>query len=179
MTVRTSIALVLLLFTLSANAQAPAASPEALVKAYTADIQKEGMIVVSRYIHPDELKRFKDLLMPWVRKDAGQKNEVIPGLFGAEATLASVEAMPASQFMDGFMRIAGEQLKELTFGDCEIVGTVREKDVTHVVTRVAAGIKGVQIKQMEVISTKPFGKEWKLLLSGELEGMAAAISAQQ
>jgi hypothetical protein len=179
MTVRTSIALVLMLFTLSANAQAPADSPEALVKAYTAAMQKDGMSVVSRYIHPDELKRFKDMLMPWVRKDASQKNEVIPGLFGAEATLASVEAMPPSQFMDAFMRIAGEQLKELSFGDCEIVGTIREKDMTHVVARVAASVKGVQIKQMEVITVKPFGKEWKLLLSGELEGMAAAINAQQ
>ena len=179
MTVRTSITLLLLLFTVSANAQTPSASPEALVKAYTADMQKEGMSIVSRYIHPDELKRFKDMLMPWVRKDASQKNEVIPGLFGAEATLASVEAMPPSQFMDAFMRIAGEQLKELSFGDCEIVGTIREKDMTHVVTRVAASVKGVQIKQMEVITTKPFGKEWKLLLSGELEGMAAAINAQQ
>jgi hypothetical protein len=179
MTVRTSIALVSLLFTLAANAQAPAASPEALVRAYMADVRKDGMIVVSRYIHPDELARFKDMLMPWVRKDASQKNEVIPGLFGAEATLASVEAMPPSQFMDAFMRLAGEQLKELTFGDIEIVGTVREKDLSHVVTRVAAGIKGVQIRKLTVVTAKPMGEEWKLLLSGELEGMAAAISAQQ
>jgi hypothetical protein len=162
-----------------AGAQTPAAnSPEAVVKEYMTVLQKEGMAGVSRYIHPDELKRFKDMLMPWMRKDASQENEAIHGLFGSDATLASVEAMPPARFMDSFMRLVGEQMKEASIGDCEIVGTVREKDMTHVVTRVAAGYKEVRISKLEVVSTKPLGKEWKLMLSGELEGMAAAISAQ-
>jgi hypothetical protein len=179
--VKTPIALVLLaFFALGAGAQTPAAnSPEAVVTEYMSVLQKEGMSAVSRYFHPDELKRFKDMLMPWVRKDASQKNEVVRGLFGSDATLASVEAMTPAEFMNGFMRLVGEQLKEVSFSDFEIVGTVREKDMIHVVTRVAAGYKEVRINKLEVVSTKPLGKEWKLMLSGELEGMAAAISAQQ
>ena len=170
----------LLSFALAVGAQpATSSSPEAVVKEYLAVLQKEGMMAVSRYIHPDELKRFKEMLMPWVRKDASQKNEVIPGLFGIEATLVSVEAMPPAQFMDAFMRLAGEQLKDVTFGECEIVGTVREKDMTHVVTRITAGVQDLRMNKLTVVSTKPLGKEWKLMLSGELEGLAAAISAQK
>jgi hypothetical protein len=178
--VRTPIVLVLMAsFALAAGAATPAPlSPEAVVKEYMAVLQKEGMGAVSRYIHPDELKRFKDMLMPWMRKEASGKNEAIPGLFGSDATLASVEAMPPAQFMDAFMRLAGEQLKDASFGDCEVVGTVREKDMTHVVTRVAVVYKEVRMNKLEVVSTKPLGNEWKLMLSGELEGMAAAISAQ-
>jgi hypothetical protein len=181
MKVRATVLLVSFLsLALAAGAQSTASSsPEAVVKEYMTVLQKEGMVAVSRYFHPDELKRFKDMLMPWVRKDASQKNEVIPGLFGTDATLASVEAMPAAQFMDVFMHLAGEQLKDVSFGECEIVGTVREKDMVHVMTRVAAGFKEVRINKLTVVSTKPSGKEWKLMLSGELEGMAAAISAQQ
>jgi len=170
----------LLSFALAVGAQpATSGSPEAVVKEYMTVLQNEGISAVSRYIHPDELKRFKEMLMPWVRKDASQKNEVIPGLFGPEATLASVEAMPPAQFMDAFMRLAGEQLKDVTLGDCEIVGTVREKDITHVVTRITAGVQEVRMNKLTVVSTKPLGKEWKLMLSGELEGLAAAISAQK
>jgi hypothetical protein len=177
---RTPIVLVLLLsVALAAGAQTPATTPESVVTEYMAVLQKEGMVAVSRYFHPDELKRFKDMLMPWVRKDASQKNEAIHGLFGSDATLASVEAMPTAQFMDAFMRLAGEQLKEVSFGDYEILGTVREKDMTHVVARVAAGFKEVRINQLTVVSTKLSGTEWKLMLSGELEGLAAAIGAQQ
>ena len=179
--VKKSIVLVWLLsLTFAAGAQAAASSTaEAMVKEYLTAVQTEGMMAVSRYIHPDELKRFKDMLMPWVRNDASQKNEVIPALFGPEATLASVEALPPAQFLDAFMRIAGDQLKEMTIGDCEIVGTVREKDMTHVVTRVKASVKEVQISKLTVVSAKPLGKEWKLMLSGELEGMAAAIGKTQ
>jgi hypothetical protein len=117
------------------------------------------------------------MIMPWVR--ASQMNVVIPGVFGPEATLASVEAMPPAQFMDAFMRLAGDQFKGVTFGDCEILGTVREKDMTHVVTRITAGVQEVRMNQLTVVSTKPFGTEWKLMLSGELEGLATAISAQK
>jgi hypothetical protein len=180
MTLKASLMLISLMsFALPATAQpAAASSPEALVKEYMSVLNTEGMSAVARYLHPDELKRFKDMLMPWVRMDASQKSEALHGLFGADATLAQVEAMPAERFMDAFMRLAGDQLKDVTFGEIEIVGTVREKDVIHVVTRVAAGVKELRVNQLTVVSTKPLGKEWKLMLTGELEGLAAAIGAQ-
>jgi hypothetical protein len=77
------------------------------------------------------------------------------------------------------MRLAGDQLKNVTFGDCEILGTVREKDMAHVVTRITAGVQEVRMNQLTVVCTKPLGMEWKLMLSGELEGLATAISAQK
>jgi hypothetical protein len=169
----------LMSFALAATAQTTAAnSPEGLVKEYMSVLKTEGMAAVSRYLHPEELKRFKDMLMPWVRIDASQKSEALHGLFGADATLAQVEAMPSEKFMDAFMRLAGDQMKDVTFGEIEIVGTVREKDMTHVVARVAAGVKELRVNQLTVVSTKPLGNEWKLMLTGELEGLAAAIGAQ-
>jgi hypothetical protein len=178
--VRKTIGLVLLAsFALATGAQAPDSnSPEAAVSEFMTVLQKEGMSVVSRFMHPDELSRFKDMVMPWIRKDASQKNEVITGLFGSDATLATVESMPPAQFMDAFMRLAGDQLKEVTFGG-SVVGTVREKDMVHVVTRVTANIKEVHVNKLTVVSTKLSGKEWKLMLTGELEGLASAISTQQ
>jgi hypothetical protein len=163
---------------MSASLAQGTGTPEQAVKDYMASLQKDGMMAVSGFLHPDELKRFKEMLLPMFRKDAAQKSEAIHGLFGAEATLAAVEAMPPAEFMDGFMRLAGEQLKGATFGDADIVGTVRENDVVHVVTRAAARVKEIQIKTLTVVSTKKSGADWKLMLSGELEGLAAALSAQ-
>jgi hypothetical protein len=85
--------------------------------------------------------------------------------------------MPATDFLSSFMRIAGEQLKDAKFGEVEILGTVRENETVHVVARTGTSVKGVTIKAMEVISVKRAGAEWKLALSGDLEGMAAALSA--
>jgi hypothetical protein len=162
-----------------AGAQAPVpGSPDAAVTAYMADLKKQGMLGVSRHLHPDELSKFKGLLMPWLRKDAAKKSEAIHGLFGPDATLAKIEAMSGAEFMDGFMRIAGEQLKGATFDDVQILGSVKENDIIHVVTRAGVTVNGVQLKALEVVSVRRAGDDWKLLLSGELEGMAAAIAAQ-
>ena len=155
-----------------------AATPEAAVKEYMAALQKDGMLVVSRFLHPDELKRFKEMLMPMFRKEAAAKSEAIRGIYGAEATLACIEAMPPADFMDGFMRLAGEQLSGATFGDAEMLGKISEKDVVHVVTRAATKVKEIEIKTVTVVSTKKSGAEWKLMLTGELEGLATALSAQ-
>jgi hypothetical protein len=173
-----SISLSCLMLVSFASPVLPAASsPELVVQQYMAALRDEGMPAISRFIHPDDLKRFKDMLMPMVRRDATQKSEVIHGLFGAEATLASVEAMSSIDFMNSFMRVAGEQLKDAKFGDVEVLGTVRETYTVHVVARTGTSIKGVNVKSMEVISVKRAGADWKLLLSAELEGMAAALSA--
>ena len=163
---------------LAASLAHAAATPESAVKEYMAALQKDGMMAVSRYLHPDELKRFKEMLLPMFRKDATAKSEAIRGIYGAEATLASIEAMPPAEFMDGFMRLAGEQLSGATFGDADIIGKVSENDVVHVVTRASTKVKEIQIKTLTVVSTKKSGAEWKLMLTGELEGLAAALSAQ-
>jgi hypothetical protein len=166
------------LLSLAAGLAQAATTPEITVKEYMAALQKDGMVAVSRFLHPDELKRFKEMLLPMFRKDAAAKSEAIRGIYGPEATLASVEAMPPTEFMDGFMRLAGEQLSGATFGDAEVLGKVSENDVVHVVTRAATKIKEIQIKTVTVVSTKKSGADWKLMLTGELEGLATALSSQ-
>ena len=173
--------LALLLATFMALAAIPvqaAATPEAAVKEYMAALQKDGMSAVSHHLHPDELKRFKEMLLPLFRKDAAGKSEAIRGIFGPEATLISVEAMPPAEVMNGVMRLVGDQLKEASFGAVEIIGTVSENDIVHVVTRIETKVKEIKMRNMTVVSTKKSGAEWKLMLTGELEGLAAALSAQ-
>jgi hypothetical protein len=166
------------LWSLATGLAQAAGTPEAAVKEYMAALQKDGMVAVSRFLHPDELKRFKEMLLPMFRKDAAAKSEVIHGIYGAEATLTSVEAMPPAEFMDGFMRLAGEQLAGATFGDADVLGTVSEKDVVHVLARATTRIKELQVKTVTVVSTRKSGADWKLMLTGELEGLATALAAQ-
>jgi hypothetical protein len=170
--------LLMSVLSLAASVAQAAGTPEATVKEYMAALQKDGMVAVSRFLHPDELKRFKEMLLPMFRKDATAKSEIIHGIYGAEATLTSVEAMPPAEFMDGFMRLAGEQLSGATFGDSDVLGTVSEKDVVHVLARATTKVKELQVRTVTVVSTRQSGGDWKLMLTGELEGLAAALAAQ-
>ncbi len=162
-------------------AATPAAqTPEQAVMAYMTALQTEGMAVVPAHLHPDELARFKEMLMPLFRHEpTSEKKELTEGLFGAGATLASIEAMPGAELMAALFKVVGKELEGIKFESLEMLGSVKEGEIVHVVSRIGvAGPKGMQMKMMEVVSVKPYKNEWKLMLTGELEGLAAAMSAQ-
>jgi hypothetical protein len=159
------------------QAQMPAPrKPEDTIRAYFADLQKDGK--VARHIHPDELARFKKMLMPWLRKEAASDDGPLKDLFGPDATLKDAESATPAEFMDAFMQIVLDQFKEAKLGEPQILGSVKENDLLHFVTRNEVSVQGVRMNPMEVISLRAAGSEWKLLLSGNLEGLAAAIAAQ-
>jgi hypothetical protein len=173
-------AIALVAFLALGGTSARAGTPEEFVKEYMTSLQTRGFASIPNYIHPAELTRFKEMLMPLFRKEAAAgKKEITQGLFGPDATLASVEAMSPHDFMTGMFGQLGDVLNDIVFKDAELLGSVREKDVVHVVSRVSVdGPKGLKLQQMEVVSVMPDGDGWKLMLSGSLEGIAAALSAQ-
>lgn len=169
-------------FLLSTSFRAVAAeTPEQVCEQYLAAVKQQGMIAVPDFIHPEELQRFKDMLMPLFREGGSPNREdLIHGFFGRSATPESVEAMLPEEFMRGFMSIADAQMKNLnvTIGKTEIVGSITEGTTVHLVTRATAGTDDLKLTQLEVASLKPSGDTWRLLLSGRLEGMAQAFRAQ-
>ncbi|MGH8062053.1 MAG: hypothetical protein ACREO7_08575 [Pseudoxanthomonas sp.] len=156
-------------------------TPEQICEQYLAAIKQRGMVAVPDFIHPEELERFKDMLMP-LFEESGPPNreELIRGFFGEEATLESVAVMAPDDFMRAFMGIADVQMKKLniSIGKTEILGSVKEGTTVHLITRATAGTGDFKLTQLEVASLKPSGDTWRLLLSGRLEGMAQALKAQ-
>jgi hypothetical protein len=155
-------------------------TPEQVADAYLDAIRTEGFAVVPDYIHPDERERFRGMLLPVLLGDGPAAEPLRKAFFGEKATPASVQAMDAKAFMQGFMGFAQNQMATLdvSIGRSEMLGSVREGDVVHLVTRSTAGAGALQLTQMEVISLKPYEDTWRLMLSGKMEGMAQALSAR-
>jgi len=88
--------------------------------------------------------------------------------------------MPPADFMRGFMKISDAQSKSMnvSFGDLKILGSVKEGDVVHLLTKHSAGTKDYSLTELEILSLKPYQNSWRVLLSGKLEGMAQAIKTQ-
>jgi hypothetical protein len=169
------------LFLLTGAASASTESPESVVREYFAELKSKGLAAVSAHMHQDELARFKSMLLPIFQPDgAPNHKELVAGFFGPEATPESVAAVPPTEFMNAFMALAGRQMGSLNmrFGDSEVVGSVQEGEVTHVVTRMRTGTAELTVTQMEVISLRKEGTRWRLLLTGRFEGMAQAFRAQ-
>lgn len=174
-----------LLFAFSLGFGAPASAfanetPEQVADAYIEAIRTHGLAAVPEYIHPDELERFRGMLLPVLVGDSPSADPLRKAFFGQKATLASVQAMDAKAFMRGFMGFAQNQMAamDVSIGTSKTLGSVREGDVVHLVTRNTVGAGALQLTQMEVISLKPYQGTWRLLLSGKMEGMAQALGAQ-
>ena len=167
-----------MLLSMAAAGVHAATTPEQLTREYMAALKAEGLKASPRFIHPDELARFKDMIMPVMLADLGKpKPEFVPNVFGP-VTADQLKAMPGADFLSGLLKVVGDQLAGVKFESVDVLGAVREGEVAHVVARLKLQVDEVRLSQMDVISAKPYKGEWKLMLSGELEGLAAALSKQ-
>jgi hypothetical protein len=168
-----------MLLSLAAVGVHAATTPEQLAQEYMTALKNEGIGVSARYIHPDELARFKDMLMPVMLADLGKPQpQFVPNVYGP-INAEQLKAMPGVDILSGLLKVVGDQLSGVKFESVDVLGTVREGEIAHVVARLKVQVEEVRLTQMDVISAKAYKGEWMLLLTGELEGLAAAFSKQQ
>lgn len=180
-------ALLLLIFTFAFNAHAIAtdSTPQAEVQAYFSDVQSKGIRAVADHMHPAEIARFKELLLPMCAQGAESKGMAFcKGVFGAGATEKSVAEMSPRDFMSTVLNflvtVLGDHpaLASLRIRSAELVGSVHEGELVHVLARTKASVSNLNVVSMEVISLKKDGDEWRIMLSGNLESLAKALGQQ-
>lgn len=155
---------------------------EDVARKYMDTIQSEGVAASVRYMHPEETARFKAMVVPLF--DAAESpgaSEMAQAFFGEGASAKSVASMPAADVMRAFLRILDGQFGEasVSFDDLEVLGRVSEDEVVHLVARVTTRMAGFAVTKLQVISLKPVGDSWGLMLTGEMEGFAQAIRARR
>jgi hypothetical protein len=158
-----------------------AESPEAVVRAFALAMQADGpAATVPRFTHPDECARFKQILMPRIRRDGGVANPN-PDKMILRRTLpvSEIEVMPPAEFMSAFFKSHDMRVDGLKFKPPRFLGSVREGDVVHLKIRTEViGLDGVAVTRTNVVSLKPLGNTWRMLLSPELESLARVLAAQ-
>jgi len=158
-------------------------TPEEVVSRYFEQLASEGIGQVGSLMHPDELRKFRDMMVPIV--DQALKTPDQAALFAAFADSSNgqeVRRFTDEGFMNTFMEwVAMMQpgftdiLKNATI---ETLGHVEEGDVQHVVVRMTMNVEGLEIEKMSVLSVKDFNGQPRMLLTGEMKGIADALQQQ-
>jgi hypothetical protein len=173
---------------LSAARLSPAqdlSTPEAVAGQAMKAMNAQDHAQFASYMHPEALKTFRKLLSEILDAAAANKADAeMLGLFHEAKSVAALKELSDAQFFASFLRgVMGRipNLKEALGGaEFEILGHVKEgPDVVHVVTRIKIAMGSASMKKMSVISLRQDGKSWKMLLTGELEGLAASLKARQ
>lgn len=155
-------------------------SPESVVQAYVAAMKAGQYAQTAEFMHPEALEKFRTMMLPLVEASAGTDEE--KGLLAFFRGVKDVEALkklsPAEFFAAFFAGLAESSpgMKEaLSSASTTVIGSVPEGDVIHVVSRTSVGVEGIGLSKMEVVSLKRAGEDWRVLLSGNIEGIAQAL----
>jgi hypothetical protein len=162
-------------------ATATPSGPEEVAQAYAEALRSGGMVAAADFLHPDELQKFREMLVPLLAGDEGDAGkQVRQAFFGPGATAASLREMSAQDFMRGFMRFMDEQMARtnVRIESVSILGTVEEGEIVHLVTRNIVTAGELKLTALEVLSLKPHQGGWKVMLTGKMDGLAQTLKAQ-
>jgi hypothetical protein len=163
---------------LCAHAQDRHETPEAVTRQFGAAMRANDWVGTAHLMHPEALARFRSMFVPILKADS--TGELCERLF-ATTSSAEVAALPDAELFARFFRTLVNGTPELgglfAGADMVPVGHVLEgTDVAHVVFRMKVAADGVSITKLQAMSLRRSGSTWRVLLSGEFEGLAAALA---
>ena len=87
------------------------------------------------------------------------------------------EAQTFERLMRGLIQMVPEMRSTIATSKFQIIGHVMESsEVAHVVYRSKMTTQGLEVTKTEAISLRKSGTSWRVLLEGDIEGLAAMFS---
>lgn len=166
------------------DAAADKKGPEAVAARALLALKENRIADFARAMHPDALKQLRSTLFAVV--DAAEKKEradEVLGLFKDVESSADLRKLDDVAFFTAFFEGAMEKQPRLRNAfrgmTLDVIGHVSEgADVIHVVYRGTVTQSEIKVSKMSVMSMKANGDDWGMLLTGDIENMAAILKLQ-
>jgi hypothetical protein len=157
---------------LAGGIAAAAQPPEQVAADYLEALRARGFAAQADFLLPEEMERFRDMLMPaFEHEEAGRGRALLNATFGREATPLAVRLADPAEVVRRFARVMSVRMPEQPTGYDELVvlGTLAEGETAHVLARLRT-VAGDQTRErLQVVSLRPWGETWRVLMSPELE----------
>lgn len=155
-------------------------TPESVGQQYMAAMRKGDWAGAAALMHPDGLRRFRGFIEPVALADTS--GEVAQQFFGV-AKSADLAKLSDSELFARFFKFittaSPEVVEAFSGAEMRPIGHVMEgPDVAHLMGRVRMSVQGITIEKVEAISLQRAGTSWRVQISAEIEGLAAAIKAR-
>ena len=161
------------------TAQERPETPEEVTRQYSTAMRASDWVGTAELMHPDALAKFRRMFLPLLAADSS--GELCQRLFAASSA-AELAPLPDAELFARFFRtlVSGEPELNGMFAGADLVpiGHVLEgRDVAHVVFRMkVTAADGVTLTKVQAVSLRRVGRTWRVLLSGDFEGLAAALA---
>jgi hypothetical protein len=154
-------------------------SPEWVAREYLTAVRKRGFSAEAEFLHPEEIARFKSLLVPVFEAESEVGGRALMNAtFGRDARMSEIRSADPADFLRRFSRIMAVRLPDqpTDYDRLWVLGSVKEKERVHVLVRLSSAAQADTGERLEVVSLLPLAEGWKLMLSPKLESAARAMN---
>ena len=174
---RTALLTTLLLFSSAALANE---TPESTAAKYFNALNANGFQAAPDFMHDRELARFKENLVPlFTSGPIQQRNNWAEAFLGPDISAEEAVELHPKEFTRLFMSHLGPQVfaAGAHFDELEIVGTIKEEELVHVLCRLRGSTGKFQAKYLQVITMLKEGESWKIMLPPEMDAASQMLGA--
>lgn len=163
------------------------ATPEEMIQQYFEAFKLGDMQHLASIMHDGELEKFKKTMLPVIESGVTSTNEgvqsqrdvfLLKQITGRDAIETIREESPRDffvRFMKAVLKMNPTMTTTLSGATIQTLGFITENDMAHVVYRMSLDVMGAKMTQMNLMSVKQQGDEWRLMLTGEVEGMSKLL----
>ncbi len=154
-------------------------SPEAVAKRGIDAARTSDWPGYTAVMHPEALAALKEMFRPIVAIEAG--GEFRKMFFGVETT-EQFEALTDAGAFEALMKSLSTNVpgfaEAMASAQFEPIGTLPEgAELVHLVYRTDAATQGLKISKTSVLTLRRYEGQWRMLLSGSIEGIAQRLAA--
>jgi hypothetical protein len=138
----------------------------------------------AKEMHPEALKSFKTAILDVMdsAEKAGREGELL-SLFKDVTAVSDLrnldDAAFFASFYEGVIKMQPRIRDSMKGMTIEVIGNVKEgTDMLHVVYRGTVNSGDLKVSQLSVMSLKASGERWGMLLTSDLEVLAATLKKQ-
>ncbi len=155
--------------------------PEDIARKALAALKENKLEDFAKEMHPSALKQLKTILLSVfdAAAEEGQEKAIL-ALFSGARTVDEVKKLDDEKFFVSFLRgvigLKPELKNAFSSAKGEVLGHVMEgEDTAHVVYRMTMSVSGATITKMDVMTLKKTDSGWRMMLSGEIDGLAQVL----
>ncbi len=169
----------------ASTAERPAsfASPEDIIRSYFDGMRRGRADELVQIMHPRALRTFKAMVLPTLDMMADEQGDEQDAFFldmmGRGDSLDDIRRYPPpklfERFLDMVLGMNPVIMESLSHAEMIPLGHVVEDDMAHVVFRMNVDAMGVMVSEVSVMSLQDDDGAWKMMLTGEIRGLATMI----
>jgi hypothetical protein len=161
-----------------------AETPEQVVSSYFGKLQNGASNTIAPLMHPDELRKFRETMVPIVETGLKSPQASLFQKFANPEAPSSMRLLTDAEFINIFMEwlemIQPAMATIIKSATIEPVGHVVEGDLRHVVIRMKVkNTEGVEIEKLNVVTLKDYQGTPKMMMTSEMKGVAESMKRKK